>query len=178
MSTAWIAVGVAIIAWALVGFFAWMVAEQSSTRASDQSSANAQAVQQAESAEIESLAGDTKDERMQLQSLANVDVVTIVDAIDQVGTDANVQISIGQAVPDQSSDSDTSSGGTPPLHAVSFVVQGEGTFANLFKAITLFQSLPVPSTLEEVDLERSAGGPSVPPWQLMAHIQAYTSANI
>ena len=130
------------------------------------------AAQQESLVRARALASATSDERARLLTIAGPDASAIVRAIQSVGTDANVPIQIGQASIAPVSD---------PLHAVSFIIEADGSFSSITRAIELFGSLPIPSQIEQFQLEQTpASDPAHPSkqWHLVMTIQFFTSATI
>ena len=165
----WTLLGIAGCLWIGVIFFGWSVAAEKSSLESSQSSANALEVQQASATRMRSLAHDTKDTRGKLDTLAHVDVVSMVDAIDAVGKDAGVFIQIGQALPE--------SGKSGTLRGVTFQVGADGSFNALMRSLALLATLPLPASLDQAQLVYSGEGTTAG-WHMSAHVRILSTADI
>ena len=137
------------------------------------SSAAVKNAQQENAVEITALAADTASQRTALDGEVGADVVGIANLIQSASKSAGVTTVIGSA----------STNGAPDQAASTtdlvFVVQSTGTFAQVWRAAQLFETLPLPSSVEELDFTQSpadAGKTSV--WQLTAHIEALTSSQV
>jgi len=69
------------------------------------------------------------------------------------------------------------------LRAVSFLVEAEGSFAALMRTAELFETLPLPSSVQNLELERAlslneSAGKTVALWRLTARISVFTSSEI
>jgi hypothetical protein len=173
----WGACALALVACGAAGFVAWDVSSRLSSRQTLESSAQVEAAQQTSAVRIHALAADTQTQRGELQGLVQTDVVGIASAIQAAGNLAGASTKIGAA-----SSEDRSASAPSDLNALDFVVEADGTFAQVFKAAQLFETLPLPSSVGELDFERvpeqSGGGPARGPWELTARIRVLTEAAI
>ncbi len=163
-----------ILAWAGVWLLFSDVSNRLTERATTLSNSSVQNVRQASAVELQALVNDTVTQRGALDAAVNTDVVGIAAAISNAGQEAGVQTTIGSAsllAPTASS--------SPGVNVVEFVVQATGTFQQVWRAAQLFQSLPLPSNVSELDFEQipNAVGRQ-PTWQLTAHINILTTAQI
>jgi hypothetical protein len=139
--------------------------------ASSQTSVRAREEQRASASQLQSLARETSTARGELDALAKVDVVSMVDTIDKVGKDAGVYIQIGQALPEATKDSS--------IHAVNFQLGAEGSFTSLLNAIALLESLPIPASLEQVQLIHTGGNSAGPAsWHMSLRLRILSTADI
>jgi hypothetical protein len=124
---------------------------------------NAQLV--AQSSRLHGLMNDTKDDRVTLQGIISADLVGLVDAVDAVGKVAGLNLQISNVQPEAQKK------GTPagtPI-PVNFVVQADGTFAQLDRLVELLNSFPIPSIIQQLDLNGSGSS-----WHMTAHIHVLT----
>jgi len=166
-----IALLLAIAAWVGVWFLFSDVSARLDARAETLSSANVQSAQEGNAIELQALSTDTAVQRAALDTSVDTDVVGIANQIDAAGQAAGVQTTIGSASPVGSPDA------TSGVNELEFVVQANGSFSQVWRAAQLFQTLPLPSGVSELDFEEvpnSQGGS----WQLTAHIEVLTSAQI
>ena len=79
------------------------------------------------------------------------------------------------------SDSGASSANTS---GINFAIEAQGSFASLVQTIRLFETLPVPSQIQEVELQGipntgvSASGGHDVSWHLTLRLQIITSAQV
>ncbi len=174
-STAILALCLALLAWGIVGFFAWTIQTDENKRAADARDAQLTAVKNAQGIRTHALVADAAPDSANLKDLLNVDVVSASYMIEGVGRAAGVKMRLSDAQPEGEVGTDIL-----PLHAVGFVVTADGKFSDLLRAVRMFESLPVPSSITRLDIERvpkSAGTP-VGTWHLNVSIRILTTAQI
>ncbi|RJR12905.1 hypothetical protein C4585_03020 [Candidatus Parcubacteria bacterium] len=170
--SAWIVLGSAVCAWVAVGFFAWSIENTVASRMEGTTEAQQQEIERISTARLHAVARETVEERAALQTAANLDVISIVEAIEAVGDVARVEIEIGQALADTA---ETSNGVT---RSVNTIIEGEGAFANLLHAASLLYSLPIPSEVKELQLERVPANEGKIGWRLIVHMRVLTTVEI
>jgi hypothetical protein len=162
----------ALAAWVLVWFLYTDVSNRLSDRTNALSSLSLQSAQQENAIGQHALVSDTAAQRSQLDAAVATDVVGIAGAITAAGNAAGTQTTIGSA-------SVVASSEAASVNELEFVVQSTGSFQQIWRAAELFQSLPLPSTVSEIDLEQlPTSGKQTSQWQLTAHIDVLTSAQI
>lgn len=166
----WVILGLAACAWVGVVFFIWTIENQKGDLAASQSSARSLEDRRASASKLQSLVRETTDSRARLDSIANVDVASMVDTIDAVGKDAGVYIQIGQASPDATKDS--------VVHSVTFQLTAEGSFVSIQRVAALLQTLPIPASLEQFQFNLADAGTPLGVWHMSARIRLLTTANI
>ena len=172
-SVAFVVLVLAIAAWVGVWFLFSDVSGRSSERAQSLSSAAVKNSQQANAIETVALASDTLSQRTALDHEVSTDVVGIADGIQSASKAAGVITTIGSASANGAPN--TASGTT----ALVFVVQSTGTFAQVWRAAQLFETLPLPSTVQELDFEQLPNSIAKNgSWQLTARIEVLTSSRI
>lgn len=174
----WLALVLALFAWGFVGFLAWSISDARSVHLMQESTLEEGADELDEILRLHTLTRDTKDIRAELESLVHRDAMSIVEAIEQVGDDARVDIEIGQVLAG-SPEPDVSSA-TPSIHTVGVAVEVLGSFSGVLHAAALLYSLPVPSTIDQMQFERLPAGESSrnKEWRLVVRIQVLTTADI
>jgi hypothetical protein len=135
-------------------------------------SANEQSAQQGNAIELHALVTDTATERAALDTSVDTDVVGIANQIEAAGKAAGTQTTIGSA--SVVGPAGVQSG----VNELEFVVQSTGSFQEVWRAAQLYQTLPLPSTVSELDLEEIPDGGKTVLWQLTADIDVLTSAQI
>ncbi len=174
-STAILIATLACIAWVLVGYFAWIINTDESQRAADARDTQMATVANAHAVRTHALALDTAKESSQLKTLLNVDVVSAAYLIEEVGRISGVTVRLGDAQPE----------GVPTSNdlapkAVSFAVTADGKFAALVRAVRLFETLPIPSNVTRVDIERTpkSSGDTSNLWHMNVYIRILTTSDI
>ena len=163
-----LALVLAIAAWVGVWFLFSDISARLGARADAISTATIQNAQEGNAVELHALVSNTASERATLDAAVDTDVVGIASQIDAAGSAAGVQTTIGSASLAASSGS---------VNELEFVVQSTGSFAQVWHAAQLFQTLPLPSSVTELDFEQIPGG-QTDVWQLTTHIEVVTSAQI
>jgi hypothetical protein len=162
----------ALAVWAGVWFLYTDVSNRLSDRANALFDQNLQSTQRASAIAQHALVSDTAAQRTQLDAAVATDVVGIAGDINAAGKAAGTQTTIGSA-------SVVASSQAAAVNELEFMVQSTGSFQQVWLAAELFQTLPVPSTVTEIDLEElPTSGKQAPQWQLTADIDVLTSAQI
>lgn len=170
-STALLILTVALLSWGLVGFFAWTINADESERVAHIQDARIAEVAGANSVRTHALARDTAAESAQLKDLLNVDIVSASYMIEEVGKAAGVSVALGDAMPEGKQSTDLAA-----VRAVGFVVQADGKFPALMRAARLFETLPIPSDVTRLDIERAPGASSL--WHMNVYIRILTTSDI
>jgi hypothetical protein len=163
----------ALLAWAGVWFLFTDVSGRLNERAQTLSSAAVQNVQQESAIEVTALTSDTSAQRAALDDEVGADVVGIANQIQSAGKSSGATTIIGSA----------SAAGAPNaasgVSQLDFVVQSTGTFDQVWRAAQLFENLPLPSSVQELDFEQFPGASGKgDSWQLTADIEVLTSSAI
>ncbi|MDO8514407.1 MAG: hypothetical protein Q7S50_02590 [bacterium] len=169
--------GALVLAWAAVGYFAWTIHSDEIARTVYVEDIQQSSMKDASAVRAHALAEETVKERTQLDELLKVDVVSIANMIESVGKAVGVEMKLGAAQPENAPASDTSI----RINAVGFVVEAQGKFSALMRAVQLFETLPVPSSVLRIDIERtpsSGSGSALAPWHMNVYIRVLTTADI
>lgn len=170
----WALLATAIASWALVVYAGMYVLDQALVRAESITSSEQQMSRVAHNERMKALATETADERKRLEDLAATDITSIVTTLERVGPAAQVSVQI--------SDASVEGSGTHivdgvRLHAVAFIVSAEGSFANVVKAAKLFEQLPLPASLVQVEIAKG-GDITKNTWRMTGRIRVYTTAPV
>ena len=172
----WIALVLAIALWAGVGYFLKVIADEEFTQTSRVSDAQQESVRQEAMLRIHAIARETKDARAELEKTAQVGVVEILETIERVGRDAGVSIEIGEVL------SSPGTGSASIVRSAAFVVESEGTFGKIMHAAALLESLPIPSSIDEIQFEQlpssGSGRSGTSLWRLVVRMHFLTTADI
>lgn len=102
----------------------------------------------------------TEAERAALEGLVDLTILRAVEVVEQTGEAAGAEnVTIGEATPTDA---------PQDLSAVTVVVNAGGSFGVLMRAASLFETLPIPATLEQFHLEKNAQNNS---WLLTARLR-------
>lgn len=168
----WVALFLTLCALFAEGLFAWNIQNDEGNRAAALLSAEQSSAVQDSSVRMHAIAQDSAPERAALSGLLGSDVVVIVTQLEGVGKTAGVTLKLSGALPE-----------TPPaglsggssIQAVGFAIEADGTFAALMRAIQLFETFPVPSSVERLDMQHATtGGGS---WHLSLYIKVLMDAS-
>jgi Tfp pilus assembly protein PilO len=167
-----VSVVVALVVWCIAVYFFLSIQDRESRYQTQAASSQLASQKQIAATQLHMLAQNTQSERDDLANLLNVDIVSVVNTIDNAGKAAGVSLKLGDAVPES----------TPPqspIRAVDFVVQAQGSFANIMRAVRLFETLPVPSLIEALDIQQVPdSGKGGTTWQMNASIRVLTTLNV
>lgn len=166
----------ALCLWAFLFWGSLHLMASAEDRAQSATQLQADAAKHAYTARLAALAQDTSVQRATLESIVQPDVVTIVNGIEAAGKKANTDAQVTSALADGTA-TDLPGGGK--VQGVAFVVEAHGSFASILKLETMYENLPLASTIESVDLEKAvAQGATAPSWHLTMRIRVFTSASI
>ena len=171
----WVLFALSLAAWGGVFFLVSYVSGVETSRAASEGAEEQEGMQFESALRVRSLARETREARAGLQSIAHTDVVSIVEAIEKAGRDADTELEVvavnpGAPLPAASDE-------IPPVRLVEVVVEAEDSFEPLFRAASFLSVLPISSSLSQVRLEKlpsSVGGG----WRLVARMQVLTTVDI
>lgn len=171
--TSWLAFAVALALCAGVGYFAWMITAAAEEHSSKIASMEQEELESAAALRLHALARDTKDARTKLEQLSDADILEILDTIEALARDTGVPIQIGAP--------SISSNEASPVRTASFIIEAQGTFTQVAHVVALLESLPIPSALDELQLERlpsSEGSKPARSWHIVTQVRIFTTADI
>ena len=178
---AWIAVAAALIAWGVGWMFLSSIRVELDARGAQLAGAQDVTARENASMRLHALARNTKDLRAQLDGLAQIDVLGIANMVESVGKIAGVKIKIGGALSGTMNEPQNA-GSVPALNSLRFVVTTEGSFSALMHTAALLESLPMLSSIEQLDLERTPSTGALESrsliWRMTTNIRVLSAANI
>lgn len=132
--------------------------------------------QENDATRLKALMSETKAGRAALDQFTAVDILSAVKTIEGVGKPAGVSIRIENAIP-----GDTTKSGE--LRSITFVISAEGTFSEMIRTIQLFEAVPLPASIEQVDLSQQSGesdgkNASQQVWHVNVRLKLLTSTRI
>lgn len=153
----------AIILWGAFGYLVFMLPRERAEYAEALAVSAQEAVRAESSSRVKAIIQDTEVERAALLSLLQVPLIDAIKIVEDAARAAGAsQVSIGEATPLSVKNP---SPAPPPTTHVAVVVQAQGTFPALLRAVSLFETLTIPSTLDGFDLEKTEKG-----WRLTARL--------
>jgi hypothetical protein len=173
---AWTLLTLAIIAWIAVAYFAQAITAQEDARAAALEAQQQSSDAQSSSVRLHALAQDTEPDRTTLEGDLAVGIAPIANTLKNAGTSAGVDLTLSGALPEPAS----SSGGSDSVGAVGFVVEGTGTFSALMRTVQLLETLPLPSSVQQLDIQQipDPSGKPGETWHLNANILVLTTSSI
>ena len=178
---AWIAVAAALVLWTAVVMYDSWISAQLEARSSQTTDVQTTSERDIAAVRLHALARDTENQRAQLDSLTHADVISVADTIEGIGKISGVQLKIGAATPESTAQK-KSEGKTAALNVVGFVIEADGTFAAVMQAAALLESLPILSSIQNLEFERvmafSDSKSAKSTWHLTARIRVVTAADI
>ena len=168
---AYLSLAACLLAWVGVAYFASTISSDELARAAAIETMQQSSMKGASTVRTHALAQETQGERAMLDQLLSADVVGIANMIEAAGKAAGVKAKLGDAQFENTPSADQG----PKINAVGFVVQAEGKFSALMQATQLLESLPAPSSVQRLDIEKTPGSAS---WHMNAYIRVLTTADI
>ena len=175
---AWTLLVLAAIAWAGVIFCAYQINVLEDARAADTQSSRQQSQQSVQASYLHGIVSSSAVSRSQLDALISVDPTSLANMIDSAGRSAGVDLAISNA----SAENVSSVEGKTVAQGFSFLATSQGSFASVMHAAALLESLPIPSTVLQINLSHpqsvsgSTGAGTT--WQMNAQIQVLSASNI
>jgi hypothetical protein len=163
---------IALVTWGGVYIATSRIRESAVALSASASNAQAQADRIAYQKRLSAIASDTQEERAALDALIAPDIVSMVKEIESAGKPLHVTVTVNDA--QASGAQDLPGGGS--LRTVTFLVESQGSYASLMKLETLFENLPLASTVDALELQALQN--QATPWHLTAHIRVYTTSAI
>jgi hypothetical protein len=166
----------ALLAWGAVGYIVIKTQGDESVVARQFAAAAKGATARNLAVSTHALVLSTVTERSTLMGAIPADIPSIVDVIQATGRNSGANVQIGTA-----SSASVPDGAPSSLSAVEFVVQADGSFANTLQAAQLFENLPIPAKVTDIDFEQitNAGkGVVSHSWRLTIRLQVLTTATI
>lgn len=147
--SAWGAFTVAIALWCGFGLLFWALYGERADFTQAQATMEQDALRGESAARLHASVQDTLTERASLESLLDMSILKAVEMIETTGRKAGAtDVSIGNASPL------TGASGPKDLMPYSIVLNASGSFSSLMRAASLYETLTIPSTLEQFELER------------------------
>lgn len=164
----------AALAWTGIWYIGNDILDQASSRATLASSAQAQSDRAAYTQRLAALVADTQQDRTALENISSLNIVSIVTMIEGVSTKTGIAVKVENAQP-QGAATALPNGGS--LSNFAFTVAAEGTFAQVMSTIQALENLPVPSSIQQLEITHGSGDTGKSgTWHLDARIQVFTTS--
>src|SRR3989344_7592842 len=161
----------ALLLWSGVLYFARTISAAAEGHRDDLAGMEQQTAEQAAALRLHALSRETKDDRSRLDALSSFDLAEILDAIEALARDVGVPVEITQAPSITSSEAS-------PIRTAVFSIEAQGTFAEVARVVALLETMPIPSSLDEVRLERVALSATRSAWRTIITVRFLTTADI
>jgi len=167
----------AILAWCAAGYFFYVVMQMQAERAAYAADAATVNLEEGQAAQLHAVARQTVADRATLDATANVDLLSAVNLIESVSASGTpVHVISAQTVRAALKNS------PQQINVVDLIAQAQGNFASVVRVMRMLETLPLTTTVQEVDLTR----PSVDldskykpeTWTLNVHLRFYTTATL
>ena len=158
---AWLMVVVASLAWTGFGGLVFQLSNERAEYADALARSEEDSLRGDSAARLRTTVESTTQERAALESILDISILRAVEVIEQAGRAAGADdVAIGEATPISSATAD--------LAGVSIVVNAKGSFTEVMRAITLFETLPIPATLDQFELEKMSQATT---WRLTTRLR-------
>lgn len=163
----------ALFVWGSVGYFAWTISAEAEAHRSTIAGMEQKTAEHAFALRLHALARETKNERLRLEEISRTDLAGILDGIERLSKDSGVSVEITQAPSISTVESST-------MRVLSLSVETLGTFAQVARVVALLETMPIPSTVDELRFERTSGadGAARSSWRMIASVRFLTTADI
>ncbi len=174
---AYLLLPLALLAWTGVVLFAWHIGARETEHADALTLAQQSSTQHDSSVRIHAFVQESAPARAKLDSILEIDIVSVANMIASAGKAAGVNVKLSGALPEQAP---LPKPGGPQLQAVGFSVQADGKFAALMRAAELFETLPIPASLTRIDIQHTpdSGGKKTDSWHINLYLIVFTTSNV
>lgn len=173
---AWSLLPITLFAWCGVVYFGWSILHAESEYIATLEAIQQSSVAQSSAVRMHAIIEETAPQRERLDKLLAVDVVSAAALLQSVGKKTGVTVKLSGALPESTA---SASAKGPKIQAIGFALQADGSFAALMRTAKLLEALPIPSSVERLDLQTStaAGQPSGS-WHMSVYVRVLTTTNI
>jgi hypothetical protein len=146
------AVLIAVALWAVFVLEMFALANEREAHATALANSKEILMRDESQARLKATVRDTAPEREALNKLFAPNLLAVVEAIEKTGTQAGAQsVRLGEATPHSAPP-----GSLTDIQTVAIVVTLEGSFSALVRAMSLYETLAIPATLEQFEMEKTA----------------------
>ncbi len=163
--TAWLSFLLSLALWAAFGYLVWSLYGERAEYVEAAANAQQAELRGQSASRLRASVQDSEVERASLEGLLDLTILRAVEILETTGRQAGAkEVAIGEATP-------MPLGGNVALTSVAIVVNMQGSFASLARAISLYETLTVPSTLEQFEMEKVDDS-----WRATARVRVYLSS--
>lgn len=153
--------------WGIFGFMVWNLYGERRAHAEASVTASQEATRGESASRLRAAVQSTEAERASLDSLLNISILRAVEILETTARQSGAtEASVGEASP-------TPPAATDPqgLMSVAIVINASGSFTALMRALSLYETLAVPSVLEQFEIEKVDKT-----WRSTARVRVYLSS--
>ncbi|MFZ2555665.1 MAG: hypothetical protein WAZ27_00195 [Minisyncoccia bacterium] len=154
----------ALSLWGVFGYLVWTLPSERSAYAAAIVTADENALRGESLSRLRAAVRDTENERAALGNLLNLTILRAVEILETTGKQAGAtNVSIGEATPLPAAKTDPKG-----LSTISVVVNLEGSFAALMRAVNLYETLAIPASFEQFEMEKIESS-----WRMTARFKIF-----
>jgi hypothetical protein len=162
--TAWVSFLLSIALWGAFGYLVWSLYDERVEYVEAAANAQQAELRSQSASRLHASVQDSEVERASLEGLLDITILRAVEILETTARQAGARdVTIGEATPQASS--------ATVLPSVSVVVNMQGSFTSLVRAVSLYETLTVPSTLEQFQMEKVDDS-----WRATARVRVYLSS--
>lgn len=162
--TAWLSFLLSLALWAVFGYLVWSLYGERAEYVEAAANAQQAELRGQSASRLRASVQDSEVERASLEGLLDLTILRAVEILETTGRQAGAKdVTIGEATPQ--------GGSATSLTSVSVVVNLHGSFSSLARAISLYETLTVPSTLEQFEMQKVDDS-----WRATARVRVYLSS--
>ena len=151
------------LAWTVIWYIGNDILDEASSRAAVASTAQVQ----------NDRVADTQQDRAALENVSNLNIVSIVTMIEGVSAKTGITVKVENAQP-QGTTAVLPNGGS--LNSFAFAVVADGTFAQIMNTVQVLEDLPVPSSVQQLEITHAGDPGKSGAWHMSAHMEVYTTS--
>jgi hypothetical protein len=160
----WLLFCCSLAMWGVFGFLVWSLYGERTAYVEAAAAAQEAGLRGESLSRLRALVEDTKEDRTSLETLLAIDILRAVQVLEETARQAGARdVVVGEA-------NATAVGGKAPknLSSVSVVINMGGSFSSLSRTMSLYETLTLPATLEQFDMEKVGSA-----WRATARVRVY-----
>jgi len=162
--TAWLSFLLALALWAIFGYLVWSLYGERAEYVEAAANAQEAELRGQSASRLRASVQDSEVERASLEGLIDLTILRAVEILETTARQAGAKdVSIGEATPQ--------GGSATTLSSVSIVVNMQGSFSAIMRATSLYETLTVPSILEQFEMQKVDDS-----WRATARVRVYLSS--
>jgi hypothetical protein len=166
----WIALAISIGLLACAVYGASMIREEAALHAERAAGQEQLADRSIRAERMSAILLDTVEERAQLESLARLDVVALVELLEATARSAGIEATVASADAQEG----TELPGGEQLQPIAVAINGSGSYAALMHAIELYEHLPLAIQIDQIDMARDQSSTTEGAWSLALRLRILT----